>query len=127
MNILLWTLQLVISFFCVAGSIWRYFNYEQVAKDVPSMGALSYGVWTGIGVFEIICALLLILPGLINMKPGLTAVAAVLLTIELILISALHLKYFGLQVQASNPAMWSIALCALAAFIAYGRIVLRPL
>jgi hypothetical protein len=101
-------------------------NYEAASKDVASMGALSQGAWNAIGIFEILCALCLILPGALNIKPVLTPIAAAALAVEMILISALHLKFFGLSFQASNPAMWTISLSALAAFIAYGRFVLKP-
>lgn len=121
MNILLWVLQAVIALFCISGSAWRFFNYEQAAKDVPSMAALPYSVWNLIGAFEIICALGLILPGLLNIKPHLTPIAAAALAVEMLLVSALHVKYFGFQMQATNPAMWSISLCLISAFIAYGR------
>ena len=76
MSILLWIIQGVIALFCIMGSVWRFNNYEQAAKDVPSLNALSYGMWNAIGAFEIICALGLILPGLLKMKPVLTPIAA---------------------------------------------------
>lgn len=127
MNILLWALQIIVAFFCVTGSTWRFFNYEQAANDIPSMKALSFGMWNAIGAFEIFCALGLILPGVLNLKPGLTSIVALGLALELLLVSALHVKFFGLQLQASNPAIWSLSLCAMAVFIAYGRYHLSPL
>lgn len=127
MNIVLWALQGVLAFFCVSGAVWRFKNYEEASKDVPSMAALSQGMWNAIGAFEIICALGLILPGLLKMKTILTPIAAACLAVELLLVTALHVSHFGFEVKATNPATWSFALAILAAFIAYGRFVLKPL
>jgi putative oxidoreductase len=126
-NIVLWILQGVIALFCIMGSIWRFNNYEQASKDVPSLNALSYGVWNAIGAFEIICALGLILPGVLKMKPILTPVAAACLAVEMLLVTGLHVKFFGFQVTATNPATWSFMLAVLVAFVAYGRYALHPL
>lgn len=126
MGILLWSLQVIIAFFCIAGAGWRFSNYEQAVKDVPSMAALPHGVWNAIGLFEVVCALGLIIPGIFNVKPVLTPIAAACLAVELLLISGLHIKFFGFQMQATNPAMWSGMLFLMATFVAYGRFVLKP-
>ncbi len=123
MNIVLWGLQIIIAFFCISGSVWRFFNYEEASKDVASMKALSYGMWNAIGAFEIICALGLILPGLLRLKPSYMGVAAAALAIEMLLISGLHIKYFGFQFKATNPAAWSFSLFVMAGIVAYGRLV----
>lgn len=127
MNILLWVLQILIAVFCIMGAVWRFSNYEQAAKEIASIKALSYGMWNAIGVFEIVCALGLILPGAFEIKPILTPIAAVCLTLEMLLVSGLHAYYFGFQLKPTNPAMWTIMLGALSAFVAYGRFVLKPL
>ena len=126
MNILLWVLQILIAVFCIMGAAWRFSNYEQAAKDIASMKALSFGMWNAIGVFEIVCALGLILPGAFNMMPILTPIAAVCLTVEMLLVTGLHARYFGFQLKPTNPAIWTIMLAALSAFVAYGRFVLNP-
>ena len=85
------------------------------------MAALSKGMWNTIGVFEIVCALCLIVPGALNIKPTLTPIAAACLAAEMLLISGLHIKFLGFQMAATNPAVWSGMLCLLASFVAYGR------
>src|SRR5690606_2025107 len=95
MNILLWILQAVVALFCISGAAWRFSNYEMAAQDVPSMAALPYGVWNVIGLFEVVCALGLILPGLVKRKKFLTPLAAAGLAVELFLVSALHISFFG--------------------------------
>lgn len=126
MNGLLWILQVVVAFFCLSGAGWRIANYAQAALDVPSIGALSHGGWIAIGVFEIVCALLLILPRAFRFKPTLTVFAALALTVEMLLITLLHFRYVGTSLQASNPGVWTLGLALLSAFIAYGRWKVRP-
>ncbi len=127
MNILLWILQVVIAFFCISGATWRLLNFEEAAKAIGSIAALPYSAWMAIAFFEIVCALCLIIPGLLKMKMKLTAMAAGALTIEMLLITALHVNYFGLAVTPTNPAMWTMMLSGMSAFVAYGRFVLKPL
>lgn len=127
MSIVLWILQAVIALFCIMGSAWRFMNFEQQAKDLPSLQALPQSIWHVIGLFEITCALLLLLPGIFNFKPNLTPIAAACLAVEMLLVTALHVKYFGVQPQASNPALWTFGLAVVAAIVAYGRFVLKPL
>ncbi|RZA23110.1 MAG: hypothetical protein EOP10_13620 [Proteobacteria bacterium] len=126
MNILLWILQAVVAFFCLSGAGWRIANFAQASQDVPSIGALSYGTWIAIGVFEIVCALLLVLPRAFHFKPILTAFAASGLAVEMLLVTLLHARYFGASLQASNPGVWTFGLAILSAFIAYGRFKIRP-
>jgi hypothetical protein len=125
MNILLWVLQFFVAVYCAMGAVWRFLNYEQAASQIASIKALSSGMWNVIGLFEIVCALALILPGAFYVKPILTPIAAACLAVELLLISGLHVHYFGFKLQPTNPAMWTIALAILSAFIAYGRIALK--
>ena len=126
MNILLWGLQIVVAFFCVMGSVWRFTNYEQASKNIASLQALSCGMWNAIGIFEIICALGLILPGAFKARTILTPIAAACLTVEMLLLTGLHVHFFGFQFQPANPAAWTITLAVLSAFVAYGRIALKP-
>lgn len=127
MNIFLWILQIVIALFCGVGSGWRFFNYETQAKDLPSLAALSHGTWNLIGAFEILCALGLVLPGLLGWKPGITAWVALLLAVEMLLVTGLHVKHSGLAFQATNPAVWSFGLALAAGVVAYGRFAGKPL
>jgi hypothetical protein len=121
MNLLLWIVQVVVALFTCAGAAWRISNYEMAATQVASVGALPYVVWAAIGAFEIVCALGLILPGLLKMKRSWTPLAASALAVEMLLVSGLHCYYFGLRMAASNPALWTLALAALSALVAYGR------
>jgi uncharacterized membrane protein len=121
MNIVLWIAQIVIAFQAIAGSAFRFFAYDTAAKDVPSVQALPHGVWNVIGVFEIVCALGLILPGLLRKGHRWTYYAAVGLAVEMFLVTLWHVRYFGLTPGAENPATWTFGLAVLSALVAWGR------
>lgn len=121
MNIILWTLQILVAFVCVSGALWRVANYAKDAQEVASVRALSRGVWAALAVVEIVCALGLVAPGFFGAWSVIGAFAAVL-AVEQLLLTALHARYFGLRVAATNPAIWTLALSALSAFIAWGRL-----
>lgn len=126
MNIVLWILQVLVGLYTVMGALWRFFNYQAEAKNIASLAALPAWAWALINLFEIACALILILPGLLRRK-GLVGQAAAALAVELCLVTALHVRYFGFHPAATNPATWSFGLGAVAAFVAYGRLKLKPL
>jgi hypothetical protein len=78
--------------------------------------------WTTLGVLELVCTVGLIVPAAFHWKPGLTVVAAAVLAIESLVFVWVHVRY------AEIPAIiLSGALGLLMAFIAYGRMVLKPI
>ncbi|MDD5456205.1 MAG: DoxX family protein [Candidatus Margulisbacteria bacterium] len=121
MNIALWIIQIVVAFYCIMGSVWRFLNFKQAALAITSINALPAAVWNVIGIIEIVCAIGLILPGLLKMNQKVTAIVAGFLTVEMLFLTGLHAKYFGLELSATNPAMWTIMLAILSALVAYGR------
>lgn len=125
MNILLWVVQILLAVFCVMGAMWRFTNREQ-AKNIPSLKALSLGMFYFIGICEIVCGLGLVLPGLLALDPTYTATAALCLAVEQLALTILHAKFFGFKVRAANPAVWTFAFFVFAAFVAYGRAELSP-
>lgn len=127
MNILLWVLQVIVGIYCIMGAMWRFLNYEEMGKEIASLQALSYGVWNGIGFIEVACAVGLILPGVLNMNSLLTPVAAILLAVEMLMLTCFHANFYGLTMAPTNPAMWTLMLSILSGFIAYGRYKLHPL
>ena len=121
MNALLWIFQVVIALFLVAGSAWRYTNYEQAAKDVPSMAALSKGMWDAIGALEVVCAVALLMPAVLKFMMGLTPIVATIISVEMLALTALHVKYVGLDPVPQNPAVWTLALAMVSGILAFGR------
>ena len=122
MNILLWVLQVALAWLCIAGGVFQIFKMEQLQETVASMRALPHALWAFFGVFGCLAGVALILPGAINVLPVITPIAALAVAAESALITALYV-YYG----DSSPMVYSIAMALIAAFIAYGRFVLRPL
>mgnify|MGYP001073993197 FL=1 len=121
MFIIIWVLQIIVALFCIMGAVWRYKNFEIASKDVASISALSQSTWNAIGLFEMIAAALLILPGLLGILGFLTPLAALALAIELGLLTLHHMRHMGTKLQATNPALWSGIIAILAAIIALAR------
>jgi hypothetical protein len=72
MNILLWTLQILLALHTIMGAVWKYSNSEQ---SVPSLKAIPHGVWLGLGIVELACAVGLVLPLLMKSKGSLAPLA----------------------------------------------------
>lgn len=125
MNILLWVIQVFVAFFCAFGAGWRLGNREAMMK-MPSFKALSLGMYYALSIYEIACSLGLILPGLLNMDPTYTPIAAFCLAVEQLVLTVVHMKFFGFKMKATNPGVWTLTFFVLSAFIAYGRIMLMP-
>jgi hypothetical protein len=123
MNILMWVLQVALALFCFAGGSYKNFQYEELAKT-PAAAALSRGAWGAIGVFEMLCAVLLIVPAATKWMPVLTPIAAAALALESLALGALFAQY-SLKLTATNPLVWVVGIGLVAAFVAYGRYALR--
>jgi uncharacterized membrane protein YphA (DoxX/SURF4 family) len=121
MNILLWVLQVLAALLFGASGVMKVFMFEKVSKDVPSFGALPRNVWTALGILELLCMVGLILPGALQWHPKLTVLAAAILAIESLVFIGVHVKY-----REITPIIMSAVLGLLMAFIAYGRMVLKP-
>jgi hypothetical protein len=121
MNILLWVVQIALAWLCIAGGIFQIFRIEQLQKGVASMRALPRGLWAFLGAFGCVAGLGLIVPGAINVLPVLTPIAAAAVTAESVLISAFYIHYHD-----TSPLIYSVAMAIMAAFISYGRFVLKP-
>lgn len=123
MNIALWILQAVVALFCLAGGAYKILGFEELAK-MPATAALSRGAWGAIGVFEIVCGALLIIPAAMKWMPVLTPAAAALLVVESFALALLYARH-SLQLTATNPLVWVVAIGVMAAFVAYGRYAFR--
>jgi hypothetical protein len=123
MSVLLWILQAVLALLLLSGGAYKLSAGAQLAKDV---GALSRGAWAAFGAFEIVGAILLIVPAALSWMPGLTALAAVAVAVESLVLSLIYART-SRSLTASNPLLWSAMMGLIAAFVAYGRYVLSPL
>jgi len=122
MNILLWVLQVALALLCLAGGAYKIFQFDELAK-VPATAALPRGGWAALGVLEMVCGVLLIVPAAVNWMPVLTPLAAAALALETLALAGLYARY-SLKLAATNPLVWSVGMGLVAAFVAYGRYAL---
>lgn len=122
MNILLWVLQILAAILYLASGVMKVFLFEKVSEGVPSFGALPREGWRALGILELVCAGGLVVPDALDWRPVLTVVAAALLAVESVVFVWVHAKY-----KEIAPIVMSGVLGFLMAFVAYGRMVLRPL
>jgi uncharacterized membrane protein YphA (DoxX/SURF4 family) len=122
MNTLLWVLQVLAALLYAASGVMKVFMFDKISKDVRSFGALPREAWMALGILELVCTVGLIVPGAFHWKPALTVVAATVLAIESLVFIGVHVKYHEI-----TPIIMSGVLGILMAFIAYGRMVLKPI
>jgi uncharacterized membrane protein YphA (DoxX/SURF4 family) len=121
MNILLWVLQVLAALLYGASGVMKVFMFDKVSEGVPSFGALPREVWTALGVLELVCVVGLIVPAAFHWRASITVVAATALATESLVFVWVHVKYGEI-----TPIILSGVLGLLMAFIAYGRMVLKP-
>jgi hypothetical protein len=122
MNILLWVLQVLAAFLYGSSGVMKVFMFDNISRDVPSFGALPRKVWMTLGILELACMVGLIVPAAFHWQPPLTILAATVLAVESLVFVGVHVKY-----REVTPMILSSVLGLLMAFIAYGRMVLKPL
>lgn len=122
MSILLWILQGLAALLYGASGVMKVFMFDKISEGVPSFGALPRGAWTALGILELVCVAGLIVPSALPWRPALTVVAAAVLAVESLLFIWVHVQY-----REIPSIVMSAVLGLLMAFIAYGRMVLRPI
>jgi hypothetical protein len=122
MNVVLWILQAALVFLLLGGGVTKAFKLDSVGS-MPAMQALPPAAWKLLGLFELACAILMIVPLALSWMPELTTYAAAAVAVECLLVSAVYARG-SRQLAASNPLVWSLAMAALGAAIAYGRYAL---
>jgi DoxX-like family len=120
MNILLWIIQILLTLlFLFAGGIKLATpadKWQAQAMTLPEVMRFSYGFMVFIGACELLGALGLVLPGIVRKGKGLTALAALGLTIIMIGATAISVMGFGV-----TAGVVPLVVCLLCAFVAYGR------
>jgi uncharacterized membrane protein len=122
MNILLWVLQALAALLYGVSGVMKVFMFDKISEQAPSFGALPRKAWMILGMLELVCTVGLIVPAAFHWQPALTVAAATVLTIESLVFVWVHAKYGEI-----TPIIFSSVLGLLMAFIAYGRMVLRPI
>jgi uncharacterized membrane protein YphA (DoxX/SURF4 family) len=122
MNVLLWVLQVLAALLYGASGVMKVFMLDKVREGVQSFDALPRQAWIALGIVELVCTVGLIVPGALHWQPRLTVVAASVLAIESLVFVWVHVHYHEVP-----PIIMSCVLGLLMAFIAYGRMVLKPM
>src|SRR2546429_604920 len=113
MTYALWIVQgLLAALFLFTGGMKLVVPLEKLTGPVPLPGLFL----RFIGVAEVLGALGLILPGLLRIRPGLTALAAAGLVIIMLGATTLTAASMGV-----GPALFPLVVGTLAAFVAYKR------
>jgi uncharacterized membrane protein len=121
MNILLWVLQTITALLYGASGVMKVFMFDKVSRDVPSFGALPRRAWMALGILELVCTVGLVVPAAVHWHPRLAIGAATALAAESLVFLWVHGKY-----PEITPIVMSGVLGLVMAFIAYGRMELRP-
>ena len=122
LNILLWVLQVLAALLYGASGVMKVFMFDKVSEDVPSFGALPREAWMALGILELVCMVGLIVPSALRWRPALTVAAATVLAVESLVFIGVHVKY-----REIAPIIVSAVLGLVMAFIAYGRMALKPI
>ena len=122
MNILLWVLQVLAALLYGSSGVMKVFMFDKVSQDVPSFGALPRKAWMTLGILELVCTVGLIVPAALHWQPPLTILAATVLAVESLVFVGMHVQY-----REVAPTILSGVLGLVMAFIAYGRMVLKPI
>ena len=122
MNILLWVLQVLAALMYGASGYMKIFMFDKISGQVPSFGALPQEAWMALGILELVCVVGLIVPAALRWLPTLTVAAAIALAIESLVFIGVHIKY-----NEMGSIVMSGVLGLLMAFIAYGRMFLKPI
>ena len=121
MNILLWILQFLLALHTFMGAIWKFSNTEQT---LTSLSTIPHGAWLTMGVIELLCSLGLILPIFSKRLAILAPVAALYIVAEMLFFSGLLI--FSGNGSYGHLIYW-LVVAIICGFIAYGRLVLKPL
>ena len=120
MNIVLWVVQVLLALHTLMGAVWKFSHSEQT---VPSLRALPHRAWLAMSVIELLCAVGLVLPGMNKSFGALAPVAAMIIAAEMLLFCVLHVASGS---GDRGELVYWLVVAAVCAFVAYGRLVLRP-
>jgi len=112
MNILLWVLQILLALWNLIGGVYTFSHYENLKGGWGNN--LPAPVWLAIAALQVLFALGLVIPKL-------TPVASVYLTVNALSGCVLFAQYAGFP-----GILWGVIPALLLAFVAYGRIALKP-
>ncbi len=121
MNVFLWILQIILALHTAVGAIWKSSNPE---NTVPSLGAISHGVWLGMTGLELVAAVALVVPAFNARLAILAPIAALFVGAEMLFFSGVDLAS---RSSSIGEVIYWLVVAAICAFIIYGRLVLQPI
>jgi uncharacterized membrane protein YphA (DoxX/SURF4 family) len=117
MNTMLWILQILLAItFGMAGLMKTFQAKEKLEKQMAWVTRYNAGTVKFIGLTELLAAIGLVLPMLVNILPILTHFAAAGLCIVMILAAIHHAKY-----KETKEILFNGVLFALSLIVAIGR------
>lgn len=122
MRYFVWAAQIILALLAVSGGAYKVFKYEAIASQMQPLGR---GPTVLVGVIEMVCGVLLVVPGALSLAPELTAMGAALLAVESLALSGLYGRR-SMKIAATNPLVFSLGTAVLAAFVAYMWWPARP-
>jgi uncharacterized membrane protein YphA (DoxX/SURF4 family) len=121
MNIVLWILQVLVALAFLMHGLGMLNPPKEARPGMSYIQDLPPNLRRFIGVVEILGAIGLVLPPLVNVLPILTPIAAAGLVIIMVLAAIYHIP------RRENPnIVLNLVLGVLALFVVYGRFVLLP-
>jgi len=124
MNILLWILQVLFALHTAAGGLWKFSN---ATATVPSLMAIPHPLWLLIGLLDLLAAIGLIVP-IFNKSWGkLVGWAALYVVFEMLVFMVIHISSGASGDAARGELVYWGVVALVGAFIAWGRLVKRPL
>jgi len=120
MNIVLWILQILLALHTGTGAAWKLSHSEQ---SVASLNSIPHAVWLALIAVELVCAVGLLVPAFKKTLALFTPIAAGAIAAEMLLFCAVHL---AAGFPLNGEIVYWLVVAAISAFIAYGRLSLRP-
>ena len=122
MNVFAWVLQVLLALHTIVGAVWKFKNSAE--ETMPTLKAIPQGAWLTLSVFEVLCALALVLPAFHKPLGILVPLGALGIAAEMLLFTGLH---FASGSREFGPVIYWLVVAALCGFTAYARRVLAPL
>jgi uncharacterized membrane protein len=121
MNIVLWILQALLALHTIIGGVWKF--TKTAAETMPSLQALTDGIWRTMGVLELMVGLCFVLPAVSKALNIAAPLAACFVILEMLLFCGLQL--FSGTGTSGSLAYW-LVVAGICVLIAYGRFVIKP-
>lgn len=121
MNIALWIFQSLLALHTTMGAIWKF--SKSPAETMPSLAAIPQGVWISLSIVELIVAVCLVIPALNKGWGVVTPVATIIIIVEMLTYCAIH---FQSGTKDFGPMAYWMIVALVCAFVAYGRLTLKP-